>query len=348
VRVILTVSTVKDTLEHVRRFVDHNLAGGVDHLVILLDAPDPEVEAYLRGHAHVTLVVADEGWWRGDRPLDLNVRQRINANVVKAALTTMPWAEWLFHVDGDEVVWIAREALAKVPAGREAVRLAPLEAVARVHWDGDPTSFKRLLTDDELADLVAAGALTQPRNAVYFHGHPYGKSGMRPRLDRWLTLHDVVDQDRQRVAGVERPRLRMLHYESYDGREFARKWSALLGSGAVPSFRSVRQRTADRIAEVLDRRLDREATEAALLKVFRETTQDDAELLASKGLLVQTDPKSWVGVPQPLPQGGATELAGLLERLGELDKRVFHPGEPAEAAARMLDRATSRRSWWRR
>ena len=44
---ILTVTTLKDTLPNVQRFVAGNLAGGIDHLIIFLDAPDPEVESWL-------------------------------------------------------------------------------------------------------------------------------------------------------------------------------------------------------------------------------------------------------------------------------------------------------------
>ena len=83
---IATVSTVKDTLANVQRFVRGNLAGGVDHMVVFLDAPDPEVEAWLASQEHVTHVVADDRWWGGKRPADLNNRQRMHANITKALL----------------------------------------------------------------------------------------------------------------------------------------------------------------------------------------------------------------------------------------------------------------------
>ena len=76
---------------NVQRYVDGNLAGGVDHLVVFLDAPDdaatPEVRAWLEAHPHVTCVVTDDAWWTDKRPEQLNTRQRINANVVKALLS---------------------------------------------------------------------------------------------------------------------------------------------------------------------------------------------------------------------------------------------------------------------
>ena len=36
---VFCVSTVKDTLANLQRYVDGNLAGGADHLVVFLDAP---------------------------------------------------------------------------------------------------------------------------------------------------------------------------------------------------------------------------------------------------------------------------------------------------------------------
>ena len=39
--VILTVSTVKDAVPNLRRFVSRNLANGVDHMVVFLDSVDP-------------------------------------------------------------------------------------------------------------------------------------------------------------------------------------------------------------------------------------------------------------------------------------------------------------------
>jgi len=186
---LFTASTVKDTLPNVQRFVAGNLAGGVDHLFVFLDAPDPEVRAFLDGHPNVTCVRTDKTWWRGDRPEQLNVRQRINANLTKALLSGVEGADWLFHIDADEIAQIDRAALARVPADTRVVRLAPLEAVSRKHWDGDPTWFKRLLGKNDLILLQTLGVLDKPSNGAYFHGHLDGKAGIRPSPDLWLTLH---------------------------------------------------------------------------------------------------------------------------------------------------------------
>jgi len=346
--VIVTVSTVKDTLANVERFVAGNLRGGVDHLVVVLDAPEApgqaEVASWLDAHPHVTTVLADDDWWRGRRPEALNVRQRINANLVKAALTTAPWAEWLFHLDADEIAWIDEAVLARVPADRRAARLLPLEAIAQRHWDGDPTWFKRLLAPEELADLHARGVIEEASNGSYFHGHPWGKVGVRPGLDIWLTLHTAVDARGETVRPFARPRLRMLHYESYSGEDFVRKWTSLLGSGAMASFRASRERTALQIREALDTSEPRER----LMEIFAATTEDDLPLLRDLGLLVEADPRAWTHEPEPLPGGEAERLVALLGRLRTAPKGQFHPGEPAARVAKTLAKATGARRWPRR
>ena len=65
---LLAVSTIKDSPDHVRRYVEGNLAGGVDHLVVFLDAPSDdeqdEVLALLSEHPRVSVVRAgaQTGW----------------------------------------------------------------------------------------------------------------------------------------------------------------------------------------------------------------------------------------------------------------------------------------------
>ena len=59
-QVLVGTSTLLDTLPHVRRFVDGNLGGGLDHLVVFLDRPgadeQDDVRAFLDDHPHVTCV----------------------------------------------------------------------------------------------------------------------------------------------------------------------------------------------------------------------------------------------------------------------------------------------------
>ena len=128
---IVTASTVKDSPENLRTFVARNLAGGVDHLAVFVDDGDAEVVAALAAEPHVTPVAATGEWWQGKRPVQLNARQRINANVLKTLLLPLGGVEWIFHIDADEVLLVDAEALAALPADVEVTRALPYEAVSR-------------------------------------------------------------------------------------------------------------------------------------------------------------------------------------------------------------------------
>lgn len=335
---LLTASTIKDSLPNVRRFVTGNLAGGADHLVVFLDAGDAEVRAYLDQHPHVTCVRTDKSWWHGDRPAELNVRQRINANVVKALLSVVEGPEWVFHVDGDEVLQVDRAALAEVPATTRVVKLAPLEAVSQRSWDGDPTWFKRLLGKGDLTLLSTLGVIDRPSNGALFHGHVDGKSGVRPALDVWLTLHLGVDADGTELEAHTDDRLRHLHYESFSGEDFVRKWTSILAAGPMANFRPAREPTAVALNALIGKGLSEEQARPYLMRIFERTTLDDLDTLRDLGLLVEVDPRDGTHVPAPWPEGALERFEELLGRVAGEDKRDFHPGRPASAAQVVLDR----------
>ena len=340
---VVCASTVKDTLVNVQRYVDGNLAGGADHLVVFLDAPDdpatPEVRAFLDAHPHVTCVVTDDDWWADKRPHQLNTRQRSNANLVKALLSTVDWAAWLFHVDADEVVQLDRAVLDGVPRSQPAVSLAPLEAVSRKQWDGDPTWFKRLLESDDLTLLKTLGVIERPGNGAYFHGHVDGKAGLRPTTDLWLTLHHVVDADKNEIEAFTDPAsLRVLHYESFSGEDFVRKWTSILAAGPMANFRPAREPTAIALQTLMAKGLSPEQAQPYLMRIFERTTEDDFDTLRDLGLLEHVDPRAGTHTPQALPDGS---LATLLDAVRREPKRPFHPGTPAAQVQKILDRITS-------
>ncbi len=349
VDVIATVSTVKDTLANVQRFVRGNLAGGVDHMVVFLDAPDAEVEAWLAGQEHVTHLVADDTWWGGKRPADLNNRQRMHANITKAVLTVVPGVDWLFHVDADEICQIDRAAIAAVPASYDAVRLAPLEAVSRKHWDADPTWFKQLLDEPDLRLLEVLGVIEKPANGHLFHGHVEGKTATRPRLDRWLTIHRTVDEQREEVPHFTAPGLRVLHYESYSGEDFVRKWSSMLAAGPQVSLRPVRERTKAAVQALVGKPLSPELREEYLFRIFEATTEDDFDTLRELGLLVEVDPTRGAHTPEPF--AGKDELAAALAALAAHPKGAFGVCKPAGPVTEVLSHlgaGDGKRSWWRK
>ena len=333
---IATVSTVKDTLANIQRFVAGNLAGGVDHMVVFLDAPDAEVEAWLGGQEHVTHLVADDPWWGGKRPADLNDRQRMHANITKALFTLVPGVDWIFHIDADEICQIDRAAIASVSDEYDAVRLKPLEAVSRKHWDAHPTWFKRLLGEQDLMLLEVLGVIEKATNGHLFHGHVEGKTAVRPRLDRWLTIHRTVDAQREEVPHFTAPGLRVLHYESWSGEDFVRKWSSILSAGPKISLRPVRERTKQAVQALSGKPLSDELREDYLMRIFEATTEDDFDTLHQLGLLVEADPRSGSHQPEPLAPEAREQLASLLAALAGHDKQPFRVCGPLGPQADVL------------
>lgn len=335
---LLTASTVKDSQDNVEFFVAANLASGVDHMVVFLDAPREEeqqrVATWLDAHPHVTCVpTTRRDWWVDGRPTGLNVRQRINANWARLLLEPFAWAEWLFHVDGDEVACLDRDALAEVPAATDAVWLAPWEAVSEWDREGRPTRFKRLLGDDDLNLLQVLGVLPEPSNQAYFHGHVMGKSGVRPGSGHGLTLHEAVSTDGRPLPRHEDPRLKVLHYDAPSGEEFVRKWTALAQAGPA-RYRASRAPAARALRTLVARDMPEEARRTCLRRIYDRTTRDDVDLLADLGLLAEAVPEQAGSAPRPLPPGAAEALAARVDELRTAPKADLLVGGGATAPGR--------------
>jgi hypothetical protein len=357
---LFTASTIKDSLDNVRFFVAANLASGVDHMFVFVDAPrEPDqrdVAAYLSDHPQVTCVrTPRDGWWGGRRPASLNTRQRINANWVRAVLEPFAWAEWLFHVDGDEVACLDRDALAGVPDAVASVRLVPWEAVSEWSAAARPTRFKRLLDDGELNLLHVLGAVPEPTNQAYFHGHVMGKSGVRPSSGLGLTLHHAVTPDGERVPGHEDPRLRVLHYDAPSGEEFVRKWTALAQAGPA-RYRPSRAPSARALRALLASDLSEDVRTKYIRRIYDLTTRDDVELLDELRLLEHHDPTGpGAAAPRALPEPAAAALAERVAEMAELEKAPFLVEDAADRAAQRTGQPgrpspseQRRRRWGRR
>jgi hypothetical protein len=337
---ILSVTTLKDSAANVEKWVRRNLGAGIEHMIVFLDAPQPEVEALLADRCEVTVVRAYDEWFAHDGPLSLNDRQIINAGLTSRLLVGLPWAHWLFHLDGDEVAQLDREVLNRLSPDVRVVRLQVLEAVSRMHPDGDPTLFKRLLTEPELALVTALGVIEEPTNLVYFRGHHQGKPGLRPTPGLALGVHHVFNEKGERLEPVMDAGLRLLHYESYSGDEFVRKWTALLSSGG----RGVAQRAhrapmREAIGALFDLDLGAEETERFLTALYERRAVDDVDTLRGLGLLVAVDPDACSrSVPAP-PSGSLDELGALLDEARPRPKLPFR----VTAAVPGADAATDER-----
>ncbi len=322
---ICTVSTVKDSRTNVERWVARNLGAGADHMFVFLDGAQPDVEHFLRGHPQTTPILTDKDYWQGRRSPNLNVRQVVNANLVNFLLAPFPWAQWLFHLDGDECLHIDKKWLLEAPGTARSVRLAPLEAVSQEHWEGDVTHFKRLLEEDRLSLLVALGLLEKPSNHQYFNGHLRGKSGVRPSLDLSLRVHSVTESGGGPAAQVTGQHLQLLHYESYSGDEFVRKQLAH-GRRTRGRFRPRQSLTRSAVHAVVDNpSLTEKGMRHYLGEIYRRRVRDDLAVLDELGYLfrLSDDPRLWPSEPLTSQQRHLLDL--LLPRLLATEKTRFRP-----------------------
>lgn len=317
---LVAVTLVRDSLPNLVRFVEHNVAAGMDHLVVVLDRPDADVEASLAVQPQVSVVVADDAWWGGERVASLNGRQRVVANLVREACAETGFVDWLFFIDGDEVALVDRAVLETVPAESAVVRLAPLESVA-----GDRADlFKRLLTRAELRRLKSLGLLEKANNARYFHGHVRGKVGVRPSAPVYLGVHAAEDIVGAKVPDYEHPALRHLHYESPTFAEFVRKWSALAASGPPPGLRDRRAAILDAFRALADEP-DASRREHLARDLYEEHVVEDAVGLEAAGVLERIDVTQLPPSSTPLTQRQRSELEAAIERQARRPKIEFLP-----------------------
>jgi hypothetical protein len=325
---ICSVSTVKDSPANLSAFVERNLRAGVDHMFIFLEGSEDDIasgRSVLGGNPHVTVVPDSPAYWTPRRPNGLNQRQVINANLVNTLLCLFPRVAWLFHIDGDECLDIDRTYLATVPDDVDVVRLQTREAVSQQHWDREVDRFKRLLNRQELCLLSALGVISAPANGRYFNGHLAGKPGVRPDPDLRLRIHKVVDGDGEDITPHVSPdALHVLHYESYSGEEFVRKWMAHLTSGSTSKFSAAKDQLRGAVAAVLANPvLTEDAKQEVLGELYRRKVEDDLPTLERLGLLVQVDPAHHQHTPAEFTPEEAKALQQLLRHMTTVDKRCF-------------------------
>ena len=286
---ITTVSTVKDEPARLHRWVDRNLAAGVDRMVVFVDDPADVALAEELDSRPGVVAVGARWWWGERRAGKLNVRQRVNSNAALDVLTRADPTGWVFHIDGDEVIHLDKAQLLALPDDVTAVQLATLEAVSQWEWPDDEVAvFKRLLSDEELNLLHLLGRLERPDNSYYFRGHITGKAGLRLGTDgAWLGIHRVVDADREALPGHSADWLQLLHYESHTYAEFVRKWTNLVGSGPPVVARHNRGRlgSAMRAPQWLSWPAD--VADEVRRELFARTSLDDRDALDRLGLLVE-------------------------------------------------------------
>ncbi|GGD28017.1 glycosyltransferase family 2 protein [Nocardioides daphniae] len=330
---IFSASTVLDSVAVVTDFVETNLAMGVDHLFVFLDAPDApgqaEVAAFLAAHPHTTPIACDDEWWGGDRPDSLNLRQTLNANVA-AWLVREQRDAWLFHHDVDEVLAVDLDVLAAVPERFHAVHLETLEAVSVYDRDRPETRFKTIPTEEQLALLHAEGIIAKPVVRQYFRGHVRGKTGIRPGSGATLAVHFAVDA-RGKVPAYEHPSLRVLHHHTQSGASLAAKAVRMAAAGDVV-YRPGKAMVMDALAAVAASDLPDAEKEAEFRRLFDEHVADPVERLEELGLLAHVDASLGDHTPEALPAQAEALVTTRLASLRGESKLRFRFADGDEAA----------------
>jgi Glycosyl transferase family 2 len=313
--VICTVSTVKDSPGNVALFVERNLAAGVDHMFVFLDDVQPEVEELLESNRFVTAVAAYGAYWGEWRPPGLNTRQTINANLARVLLAPWGWAQWLFHIDGDECLDIDRDHLLSLDPAVGSVQLQVLEGVST--RDGSARDlFKRRLDPPELALLRLLGVIERANNTSLFNGYVLGKAGIRPSLDRQLHIHKAKDLDAQVLASYEHPCLRVLHFDSVSLEEFRRKWGAHHGAQLAAKYGQKKDEIRSAVSSVVDNgHLDEVQKDRYVARLYERTMQDDVETLDELGFLERPTVDRHSHTPAPLSEEQRHQIQVLLPML---------------------------------
>jgi hypothetical protein len=190
--------------------------------------------------------------------------------------------------------------------------------------------FKRLLTGDQLALLRTLGHLEKANNRTYFRGHVGGKLAARPSIDIGLAIHKAWTTRRTQVPVVHDGAQHVLHYESPNGDEFVRKWTALLTSGTVVRQRTARAPMAQSVGALLGLGLGEEETAHFLRAIYERHAVDAVETLDRLGFLVHADADQPRPAREPFPASAKDELRALIERVRTVPKRQFRPTAPGE------------------
>ena len=337
---IVAVSTVKADPDQVERFLRRNLAGGVDHLLVFLDAQNPEVRELLEEHPHVTVVRTGPKYWNGTRPPRISDRLRINMNLANAVLATVPSVGWMVSIDSDEAVNVDRDVLRACE--ERAVVLSVLEAVSQRTWpDDEPTLFKSRPTDGELAALASLGVIAEPDLARYFRGHQEGKPALRPDLRTRVKVHFAVDENGKRLTQVAQD-LHVLHYESHSLDDFIRRWKDYApGAAHLRTHREERKRIGVALHTLHHHEVLTDDQRATLIgQIFDREVADDVETLGALGLVGPPPTRDYD--PLPLPAADVDQVQRLLHALLPADKHVFNDGGTPDQIAAELDSAAGR------
>lgn len=231
---VAIVSTVRDDLREVERFICYHLNQGVRYILLYIDVPSEWGAMAYSADPRVGIVLCDDHYWRraGGRPAGLTQRQIYNANTGLTE-TRRLGADWITHIDQDELIIAAGGDIgAALDRCRgPVVRFEMLEAVdtgrvlkTRFHADTFKTNISAkdcsvLRTDPRLAGLFFEGE--------YFRGHTNSKSAYR--IADFHGRIGVHGENGARSLVPTTSSIRLLHYDCVGEATWRAKWSMRKG-----------------------------------------------------------------------------------------------------------------------
>jgi Glycosyl transferase family 2 len=246
------VSTIRSTTVDTFRFINYHLNIGVDELMLFFDDPEDQSFVNVCGFNRVRPVLCDDTYWQrhGGRPVPIEERQEINANVAFQLATSMGF-DWVIHIDSDELIAtrIGLKSILESCSG-DVVRFLIREAVCtREEYESifDATSFKVFSKDVRLYRQKIAKVLGCKSVFFldeYFRGHGASKAAVRISSKiRSLGLHGPkVTAAGASIIEITAPSIVLLHYDCVGIEAWRTKWRRRMdGSGTAIRIRTNRR-----------------------------------------------------------------------------------------------------------
>jgi hypothetical protein len=191
------VATVNEPPALLAAFAAHYVSAGASQIHLFFDQPNPEAAALLARFPQVRITLCGTSHyrarWKCRRPVSHRRRQRLNATDAYGSAE----ADWLLHVDADELIETDHLAdeLAGLPQELDYLKLANTE---RVHLSADTplTIFDGAarrtmdIRQSQIAELLGVESYEYTKDGM--SGHTMGKSMTRTGRKRRIGIHHPI------------------------------------------------------------------------------------------------------------------------------------------------------------
>jgi hypothetical protein len=248
------VSTVRAPLADLERFVAYHRHIGVDRLYLFFDDPDdPALPVFADRPGVAAIPCPPSRWQAAGVRLDQGIEARQAYNADEAlSKARAAGADWLLHIDSDELIFAPGDNLAAWLAGRspetDVVVFPVLEAIARPPRHGHPFEACRLFKTPSRPDPARLkwAARLGCRAALrygYFRGHLRGKSAVRVGAEvQTIGIHAPTPAAAPLQVETAKGAC-LLHYDSCTFEAWRLKWGRRKdGTGLLLTMRPDRRR----------------------------------------------------------------------------------------------------------